>query len=237
MPEPVRLHRYIAQCGVCSRRKAEELIAEGRVAVNGALVTQQGTKVTEGDKVEVDGKRIRQQEFVYLVMYKPKGVLTAMSDDRGRRTVADILPRLDAVVKPVGRLDMDTDGLLLFTNDGEMAKRLTHPSHGFEKEYEALVKGQPDERALERLRNGVRIERRKTSPARVEVISSAKNATKLWIVLKEGWKRQVRLMCEAVDCPVIELRRVRFGPLRLKGMQPGECRLLSKQQAAALMEE
>ena len=237
MPEPVRLHRYIAQCGVCSRRKAEELIAEGRVAVNGALVTQQGTKVTEGDKVEVDGKRIRQQEFVYLVMYKPKGVLTAMSDDRGRRTVADILPRLDAVVKPVGRLDMDTDGLLLFTNDGEMAKRLTHPSHGFEKEYEALVKGQPDERALERLRTGVRIERRKTSPARVEVISSAKNATKLRIVLKEGWKRQVRLMCEAVDCPVIELRRVRFGPLRLKGMQPGECRLLSKQQAAALMEE
>lgn len=227
MSEPVRLHRYIAQCGVCSRRRAEELISEGRVAVNGAVVSQQGTKVSDDDVVEVDGTRVRTQSFIYLVMYKPKGVVTSMSDERGRQTVADLLPRLDAAVKPVGRLDKDTDGLLLFTNDGDLAKRLTHPSHGIEKEYEAVVRGRVSESALSRLRKGVRIERRMTSPAVVEVIAEDRGTTKLRIVLKEGWKRQVRLMCEAVGNDVVELRRVRFGPLKLKGMQPGECRILS----------
>jgi 23S rRNA pseudouridine2605 synthase len=227
MSEPVRLHRFIAQCGVCSRRRAEELISEGRVSVNGSVVTQLGTKVTDSDVVEVDAARVRPQEFIYLVMHKPKGVVTTMSDERGRRTVADLLPRLDAVVKPVGRLDKDTEGLLLFTNDGDLAKRLTHPSHGFEKEYEAVVRGRVSERALDRLRNGVRIERRMTSPAVVEVIAEDRGTTKLRIVLKEGWKRQVRLMCEAVGNDVVDLRRVRFGPLKLKGMQPGECRILS----------
>lgn len=227
MSEQVRLHRYISQCGVCSRRKAEELIEEGRVSVNGSVVSQQGTKVSDDDVVEVDGVRVRPQQFIYLVMYKPKGVVTSMSDERGRQTVADLLPRLDSVVKPVGRLDKDTDGLLLFTNDGDMAKRLTHPSHGIEKEYEAVVRGRVAESALTKLRNGVRIERRKTSPAVVEVVSEDRGSTKLRLVLKEGWKRQVRLMCEAVGHPVVELRRVRFGPLKLKGMQPGECRILS----------
>ncbi len=227
MSEPIRLHRYIAQAGVCSRRKAEELIEHGRVVVNGEVVTQQGTKVSEKDTVEVDGIRLTVQQHIYLVMYKPKGVITAMSDDRGRRTVADLLPRLDSVVKPVGRLDKDTDGLLLFTNDGDLAKRLTHPSHGFEKEYEATVRGHLEEKALSRLRTGVRIERRTTSPAQVDLIGEDRNSTKLRFVLKEGWKRQVRLMCEAVGHPVMDLRRTRFGPLRLKGMQPGECRILS----------
>jgi 23S rRNA pseudouridine2605 synthase len=227
MSGQIRLHRFIAQCGVCSRRKAEELIGQGRVVVNGDVVTQQGTKVSDSDAIEVDGVRLAAQSHLYVVMYKPKGVITAMSDDRGRPTVADLLPRLDSVVKPVGRLDKDTDGLLLFTNDGDLAKRLTHPSHGIEKEYEATVRGNLDEKTLSRLREGVRIERRKTSPAQVERIGEDRHSTKLRLVLKEGWKRQVRLMCEAVGHPVIELRRTRFGPLRLKGMQPGECRILS----------
>ena len=227
MMEPVRLHRYIAQCGLCSRRKAEELIEQGRVAVNGEPVTQQGTKVTDQDEVTVDGVRVRPESHIYVAMYKPKGVVTTMSDERGRQTVADLLPRLGATVKPVGRLDKDTEGLLLLTNDGELAKRLTHPSHGFEKEYEAVVRGHVDDRALKKLREGVRIERRRTSPARVDLVSQDRTSTKLRLVLKEGWKRQVRLMCEAVGHPVVSLKRVRFGPLKLKGMQPGEVRLLS----------
>lgn len=237
MSEPVRLHRFIAQCGVCSRRKAEELIAEGRVTVNGETVVQMGTKVGDDDVVTVDGQRIRQERHIYLVMYKPKGVVTTMSDEKGRRTVSQLLPRLDAVVKPVGRLDKDTDGLLLLTNDGDLAKKLTHPSHGTEKEYEATVRGAVTERAVERLRTGVRIEGRKTRPAFVEVLSSHETKSKLKIVLKEGWKRQVRLMCESVGHPVIELRRTRFGPLRLKGMSPGECRLLTQQQVDALKKD
>lgn len=233
----MRLHRYIAQCGLCSRRKAEELIVERRVALNGSIVTQLGTKVAEGDVVEVDGRRIAPQRFLYLVMYKPKGVVTTMSDERGRRSVADLLPRLDSVVKPVGRLDKDTEGLLLFTNDGEMAKRLTHPSHGTEKEYEAVVRGAVGERALERLRTGVRIERRKTSLARVDVVSVDRTTTRLRLVLREGWKRQVRMMCEAVGHPVVELKRVRFGPLKLKGMHPGECRILGEEMVKRLNDE
>lgn len=237
MTEPVRLHRYIASCGLCSRRKAEELIAEGRVSVNGEPVAQPGTKVTDKDRVEVDGRVIKPQKFIYVVMHKPRGVITAMSDDRGRKTVADLLPRLDAVVKPVGRLDYDTDGLLLFTNDGELAKKLTHPSHGFEKEYEAVVRGEVEPKAVERLRKGVRIERRTTSPAVVEVLGADRRGTRLRFVLTEGWKRQVRLMCESVGHPVIELRRTRFGPLRLKGMSPGECRILTQKQVEALKKE
>lgn len=229
----MRLHRYIAQCGVCSRRKAEELIVDGRVSVNGSVVTVLGSKVEEGDEVKVDGRRIEPEKLVYLAMYKPKGVVTTLSDERGRRTVADLLPRLPSVVKPVGRLDKDTDGLLIFTNDGELARRLTHPSHGTEKEYEATVVGEPDEKDLARLRSGVRIEGRKTRPAVVESIGRGK----LRIVLKEGWKRQVRLMCEAVGHPVESLRRVRFGPIRLGKMQPGECRALSEREVRALMDE
>ncbi|HXH61865.1 MAG TPA: pseudouridine synthase [Fimbriimonadaceae bacterium] len=233
----MRLHRYIAQCGVCSRRKAEELIAEGRVSVNGTQIVQQGTKVGPGDVVEVDGQRIAQETHLYLVMYKPKGVLTAMSDERGRQTVADLLPNLEAAVKPVGRLDKDTDGLLLFTNDGDLAKRLTHPSHSIEKVYEAEVRGRVEENALERLRKGVTIERRRTRPAEADIVTRGVRSTRLRIVLREGWKRQVRLMCETVGHPVIELRRVQFGPLRLKGMRPGECRMLGKAEIERLKKD
>ena len=229
----MRLHRYIAQCGVCSRRKAEELIVDGRVTVNGEIVTTLGTKIEEGDEVRVDGRPIEPERLIYLAMYKPKGVVTTMADERGRRTVSHLLPRLPSVVKPVGRLDKDTDGLLLFTNDGELARRLTHPSHGTEKEYEATVQGEPDDRAVEKLRTGVRIEGRKTRPARVDRIGR----NKLRLVLKEGWKRQVRVMCEAVGHPVVELRRVRFGPIRLGTMKPGESRPLTQSEVDKLQSE
>ena len=232
--EGVRLHRYIAQCGVCSRRRAEEFIEEGRVTLNGEVVTKLGTKTFPGDDVKVDGAAVRPQKLVYLVMYKPKGVVTTMSDDRGRRTVADLLPRLESTVKPVGRLDMDTDGLLLFTNDGDLATSLSHPSRSVEKEYEATVEGEVSDSAIARIRKGVVIEGRKTKTAECEVLGTTPSSSKLRITITEGWKRQVRLMCEAVGHPVIELRRTRYGPLRLKGMAPGECRLLGQQMVESL---
>jgi len=237
MSEPVRLHRFIAQCGVCSRRKAEELIANGHVTVNGECVTQLGTKVTDADIVIVDGREIKPERHVYVSMNKPKGFVTTMSDERGRRTVADLLPDFGVVVKPVGRLDKDTEGLLLFTNDGELAKRMTHPSHSMEKQYEAVVFGIPDQAALDKLRNGVVIERRKTRPADVKLVKTTRNSATLKITLREGRKRQIRLMCDSVGYPVKTLKRIRFGPLTLRGMRPGECRLLDKATVERLLQE
>ena len=234
MRKGIRLHRFIAQCGVCSRRKAEQMISEGRVEVNGETVARPGTVVSEVDEVRVDDRPLRPQPHVYIVMHKPRGCLTTMKDEFGRQTVADLLPDVGVAVKPVGRLDKDTDGVLLFTNDGELASRLTHPRYSIEKEYEATVTGEPGERALGRLRRGVTVEGQRTRPAQVDVLSASDRGAKLRIVLKEGRKRQIRLMCEAVGHPVKRLRRVRFGPLGLKGLRPGECRVLGKTQVRAL---
>ena len=234
MRKGIRLHRFIAQCGVCSRRKAEELISEGRVEVNGETVARPGTVVSQADEVRVDGRPLRSQPHVYIVMHKPRGCLTTMKDEFGRQTVADLLPDVGVAVKPVGRLDKDTDGILLFTNDGELAARLTHPRYSVEKEYEATVSGVPGEQALGRLRKGVTAEGRRTRPAQVDVLSAREKGAKLRIVLKEGRKRQIRLMCEAVGHPVKRLRRVRFGPLSLKGIRPGECRVLGESQVRTL---
>ncbi|MES1228207.1 MAG: pseudouridine synthase, partial [Armatimonadota bacterium] len=165
----MRLHRFIAQCGVTSRRKAEELIATGRVAVNGQVVREQGVKVGPGDAVEVDGERIGQPDPVTLLLMKPTGYITTLSDERNRPTVMRLIPDFGPV-KPVGRLDMDTDGLLLLTTDGELASRLTHARYGIEKEYRVVVSGVPGERELDRLRNGVYIEGRRTSPCKVDLV-------------------------------------------------------------------
>lgn len=228
MSEPVRLHRYIAQCGVCSRRKAETLIAEGRVVVNGDTIRKPGTKVTDIDEVIVDGNVVRPEQFVYLAMYKPPGIVTTMQDERGRRTVADILPNVGAAVKPVGRLDKDSEGLLFFTNDGELAKKMTHPKHSIEKEYEVTIYECPDADTLDWLREGVIIEKRRTRPAEVVVKNRSHKKTVLIITLREGRKRQIRLMCEEVGHPVISLKRTKFGCLSLKGMQLGECKLIGQ---------
>ncbi len=231
-----RLHKRIAASGLCSRRAAEELISGGRVTVNGQVVVEMGVKVGPTDKVAVDGTALRSAKLDYVVMNKPRGVVTTMRDPQGRPTVASLLPDLPATLKPVGRLDQDTEGLLVFTNDGELANRLIHPRYGVEKEYLASVKGVIDERALEQLRSGVFIEGRKTRPAQVSVRSrdESSNTSKLCIVLHEGRKRQIRLMCEMVGHPVRELRRVRFGPLSLRKMPVGACRRLGVQEVAEL---
>jgi 23S rRNA pseudouridine2605 synthase len=246
-----RLHVRIARSGMCSRRAAEELIREGRVSVNGEPVIEMGVKVTEDDEVAVDGVPIATAKTYTVILNKPIGVVTTMRDPQGRPTIVRHLPDLGVQLKPVGRLDMDTEGLLVCTNDGELANRLAHPRYGVEKEYQAIVRGIPDERALEKIRKGVWIpespdpsaphrgvEQRgyRSSPAKVEVIHAEpkKDTTGLRITIHEGRKRQVRLMCEAVGHPVISLKRTRYGPLNVKGMRAGEARMLGKQEVDEL---
>jgi len=227
-----RLHVRIAHSGLCSRRAAEKLIQEGRVEVNGEPVREMGVLVGPDDEVRVDGNRITEAKQYTLLLNKPKGVVTTLSDPQGRNTIQQYLPDYGVQLKPVGRLDMETEGLLLVTNDGDLAHRLMHPKFGVEKEYVAVVKGVPEEKDLERLRKGVYIEGGKTSPAKVTMMPTEKSETTrtLRITIHEGRKRQVRLMCEAVGHPVVSLKRVRIGKLLLKGMRAGECRLLGKQE-------
>ena len=231
-----RLHVRIAHSGLCSRRAAEKLILEARVTVNGAIVAELGYKVSDGDDVRVDGQPIRSAKHYTVLLNKPAGVVTTLSDPQGRPTVVKYLPDFGVQLKPVGRLDMDTEGLLLVTNDGELANRLAHPRYGVEKEYQAIVKGIPNDEALERLRAGVYIEGKKTAPAKVEVIhAEAKTQTTgLRITIHEGRKRQVRLMGDAVGHPVMSLKRVRYGPLRIRGMRVGEAKLLGKKEVDEL---
>ncbi|MCC7434893.1 MAG: rRNA pseudouridine synthase [Methanoregulaceae archaeon] len=232
-----RLHKRIAASGICSRRAAEELIKAGRVAVNGDPVIQMGVIVTDDDIVTVDGEPIGRPPLYVLVMHKPTGYVTTLSDPQGRPTVKRLLPAIGAALKPVGRLDMNSEGLLLFTNDGELSNRLVHPRWGMEKEYEVTVEGVPSMEDLDRLRKGIYIDGGKTRPAVVELLSKPdRKATtsKLKFILHEGKKRQIRLMCDAIRCPVVKLVRVRIGFLRLKGMPPGQCRMLGKQDIERL---
>jgi pseudouridine synthase len=222
-----RLHKVLARAGVASRRKAEDLILEGRVAVNGEVVTELGIKVTDDDEVTFDGERIRIAKLFYVLLNKPQGVITTLSDPQRRPTILRYLPELGAILKPVGRLDMDSEGALLCTNDGDLAARLTHPRYGIEKEYHVVVAGQMSEEAAERLRRGVFIEGGRTAPCKVNVRSAKPESSSVWFTLHEGRNRQIRRMCEAVGHPVTSLKRTRIGSLRVKGMRAGEARMLS----------
>jgi 23S rRNA pseudouridine2605 synthase len=228
----MRLHVFIAHSGLCSRRAAEKLIQEARVEVNGELVLEMGVKVGPDDDVRVDGNPVRQAKHYSVLLNKPLGVVTTLSDPQKRPTIVRHLPDYGVVLKPVGRLDMDTEGLIICTNDGEFAHRMAHPRYEIDKEYQAIVEGVPTEKALHDLRRGVFIEGRRTAPAQVEVIhvEERKNTTGLRITIHEGRNRQIRLMCETVGHPVRSLKRVRIGPLRIRGMRSGECRLLGKEE-------
>ena len=234
----MRLHRFLSQCGVASRRKSEEIIAEGRVQVNGEIITEMGTKIDPAkDVVTVDEQPIEAEDRAVYMLYKPLGIITTMSDDRGRRTVKDLMPEGAKTAKPVGRLDRDSDGLLLLTNHGDLAARLTHPRYKVEKEYQVTVAGELTEKDYKRLTNGIVIEGKKTLPAivRPNRYNAKKNETSFTIILKEGRKRQIRLMCEAVAHPVVTLRRVRIGNLLLKGMSSGQCIRLGKKEVNQLL--
>lgn len=238
-PEGERLNKFVARSGLCSRRAAAEVIADGRVTVNGEVVLEKGYHVQEEDDVRVDGLPAKPERLVYLVMNKPVGVITTMSDPERRPTVVKYLPDTGISVKPVGRLDKDTSGLLMFTNDGELAMRLTHPRYGVEKEYLVTVRGALTEPAVKRLREGLWIEGGRTSPAYVHVEHTRSDGqmTVVRMRIHEGRKRQIRLMMLAVGHPVMELKRVRFGTIHLNRLPTGMCRVLTGVELAALRAE
>lgn len=230
----VRLHKIMAEAGIASRRKCEELILAGAVKVDGRVVKELGFKIDpERSIIEIAGKRIAPEKRVYILLNKPRGYLTTVKDTHGRPTVMDLV-KTEVRVFPVGRLDKDTEGLLLLTNDGELANRLISPRYEVEKVYEAVVKGQPSEAKLNKLRRGIVLEEGKTSPAEVAVLWQAKDRTALDITIHQGWKRQVRRMCEAVGHPVISLKRIKVGPLSLRGIPKGGYRLLTKDEVSVL---
>ena len=238
--EGVRLQKVLAVAGIASRRASETLMREGRVTVNGTVVSRLGTRADpEVDDIRVDGRRVgavRRQR--YLLLNKPRGVVTTRDDPQHRRTVMDHLSGVRESVYPVGRLDYDSEGLLLLTNDGDLAAHLTHPRHGIERVYEARVRGVPDGRALKRLASGVLLDRRRTAPARARLLRAGRgqrgDQAVLQLVITEGRKRQVRHMCEAVGHPVVRLRRVRIGPIEDPGLKPGRYRDLTSVEVAAL---
>jgi 23S rRNA pseudouridine2605 synthase len=227
----VRIQKAIAAAGVVSRRAAEALMLEGRVTLNGLTVRTLGTKVTPGvDDLRVDGRRVQAPTgHRYLVLNKPRGYVTTRSDPQGRRTVLDLISPIRDVY-PVGRLDYDSEGVLLLTNDGELAERLMHPRHELPRVYQARVRGLPDARDLARLSKGLMIAGRRTSPTSAKIVNKAAGANQdqavVEVTLQEGRTRQVRKMFDAVGHPVVRLRRVRFGPLTCTDLRHGQFRPL-----------
>src|SRR5919108_237623 len=216
----MRLNAYLARAGVASRRGADDLIKAGRVTVNGAP-GQLNTFVGRDDRVELDGRPLERQPLAYVLLHKPPATVTTARDPQGRRTVVELVDHPSRVV-PVGRLDADTTGALLLTNDGELAHRLAHPRYGVEKVYEAEVEGQPSDEALERLRNGIELDDGRSAPARARRLG----ATKIELTLHEGRKHQVKRMLAAVGHPVQRLHRSRYAGLTLEGLEPGAWREL-----------
>jgi 23S rRNA pseudouridine2605 synthase len=242
----LRLQKVLSQAGIASRRAAEKLIAEGRVTLNGTTVREMGTKGDPAvDDIRVDGRRVgAAQRLRYILLNKPVGYVSTRSDPQRRPTIIDLLRGVREYVYPVGRLDYDTEGLILLTNDGQLAVQLTHPRHGVERTYEARVAGMPDPEALEQLRKGIPLDGRRTLPADVVLLTKGRAALKgnrsgrqeavLRITIREGRNRQVRRMCEAVGHPLRALRRVRIGPLEDRRLKPGMWRELTNEEVHAL---
>lgn len=227
----MRLNKYIAQAGIASRRKADELIVNGNVKINGISVRELGTDVKEGDVVEVNGRRIEAEERkVYVLLNKPIGYVTTSADDKNRATVLDLVADIPERLFPVGRLDYNTSGLLILTNDGDFAYRLTHPKHHIYKTYRAVVQGQLSNERVTRLRNGVDIGGFVTSPAIVNVIKQQERKAIVEISIYEGKNRQVRKMFNAVGNKVIELERIAIGEIRLGRTKEGHYRKLTHEE-------
>ncbi len=232
----VRLNKFLSQAGVASRREADRLICEGRVQVNKRMVDELGYKIDdEQDVVYVDGRKVRPAErHHYIVLNKPPGYLVTLKDPFKRRTIRDLLPASMGRVFPVGRLDLDSRGLLLLTDDGELAYRLSHPRFQVKKVYVAKVQGLPTPEILARLERGVYLGEKKTAPAKVKLLAQGTKSSLLRIEIHEGRKREVRSMCQAVGHNVLELKRIGYGGLELRKLKPGEWRPLEPGELRAL---
>ncbi len=232
----IRLARFIARAGVSSRRGAENLIKEGKVRLNGKVVKEPGVMVDpRADRVQVGGKELSNPfSPIYILLNKPKGVVTTLRDPQGRPTVRDLLRKIHRRVFPVGRLDYQTEGVLLLTNDGELAQKLLHPRYQLERTYQAKVKGVPSRSALQSMRDGLELEPGLIQRAEVRVLKVLKSNAWLELTLREGRYREVRRMCEAVGHPVLSLKRIRFGPLSARGLPRGGYRLLTQEELRLL---
>ncbi|HHK5594857.1 TPA: pseudouridine synthase [Streptococcus mutans] len=232
----MRINKYIAHAGVASRRKAEELIKQGLVTLNGQVVTELATTVKSGDRVEVEGQPIYNEEKVYYLLNKPRGVISSVRDDKGRQTVVDLLPEVKERIYPVGRLDWDTSGLLILTNDGDFTDKMLHPRHEIDKVYVARVKGLASKDNLRPLTKGIVIDGKKTQPARYRIVKTdrEKNRSVVELTIHEGRNHQVKKMFEAVGLMVDKLSRTRFGTLDLSDLNSGEARRLNKKEISQL---
>jgi len=230
----MRLQQFMASCGVASRRASEEIITAGRVTVNGQTATLGQSIDPSLDDVRVDGKPLSTDSKVYILLNKPRGVITSAKDTHGRKTVLDCVQDVRARVFPVGRLDYDVEGALLMTNDGELAFRLTHPKYQVEKIYLAWVKGRLTLETATTLEKGVELDDGMTAPAKVHIVSSSERATQIQLVLTEGRKREVKRMCMHVGHPVIDLQRTAIANVTVKGLKPGEWRYLSPNEIVEL---
>lgn len=234
--EKIRLQKLIAESGLCSRRKAEDYISRGKVKVNGHVASI-GDGAAYNDVITVDGERIyisKKRDKIYLMLNKPRGYVTTMSDELDRKCVTELLTGVDERVYPVGRLDRNSEGLLLFTNDGKFANDIMHPSRHISKTYRVTVRPSVSEEQLVQLTDGVVIDGRKTLPATVNVLTEEQGRVVLQIVIREGRNRQIRKMCEAVGLEVARLRRTAIGPLKLGMLKPGEYRELTAEELKAL---
>ncbi len=233
----IRLQKIIAQGYDLSRRAAEKAILSGRVTVNGKTVSILGTKVNpKTDIVCVDGKTVElPKQYYYLAYYKPCGQLVTKHDPYGRETIWTMLPRWKPILNSAGRLDLNSEGLLILTNDGSLINALTHPRHAIRKVYEVRIKGVPNESKIKRLQNGIKLAEGLTKPAKVKVIDKQKNSTVLEIIIEEGKKRQIRRMCQAIGHSVIALKRIAVGNITLGNMSPGQSRQLTNKEIEGLM--
>lgn len=232
----IRLNKYLAQAGVASRREVDRMIVEGRIKVNGGVVQTLGYKIDDRkDRVEVEGKRVEREEgLVYLIVNKPPGFLVTMKDPLRRPTIQQLLPSLKKRVFPVGRLDYDSEGLLLLTNDGELAHRLLHPRFRIGKTYLAEVKGTPDLTQIARLEKGIYLDGKRTAPARIEKLRGSSRKSLFKVEIYEGRKREVRRMFEVIGHGVLHLKRVGFGGVRLGSLGSGKWRFLTRREVDIL---
>lgn len=229
MKNSIRLQKYLAGCGIASRRKAEEIIKQGRVRVDGIVVTTMGIQIDPAKQIiSLDGKRVQpENEYVYILLNKPKGYVTTLSDPQGRPIVTSLIKDIPVRIFPVGRLDLDTEGALLLTNDGSLAQKIQHPKFEIHKSYEAKVTGLPNKKKITQLEKGIILEGRKTAPAKIIIKKKLKNSSLIRITIHEGRKRQVRKMFQSIGHPVIQLKRISYGQLHLGSLATGQYKKLT----------